>query len=43
MSRDKEAGRIHHIKDDNSFFEKGGTVQIFGNKLNESKFYSGRN
>jgi hypothetical protein len=21
----------------------GGTVQIFGNKLNESKFHSGRN
>jgi hypothetical protein len=35
MSRDQNAGRSHGIK--------GGRVQIFGNNLNNSKFYSGRN
>jgi len=38
ISRDKNAGGSHSIKNDNSFFER-----IFGNKLNESKSYSGRN
>ena len=42
MSRDKNAGRIHYIKNDNSSFEEGGIVKIFGNNLNKSKFYSGR-
>jgi hypothetical protein len=31
------------MKTDNGSYEKGGRVQIFGNNLNESKFYSGRN
>jgi hypothetical protein len=43
MCRDKNAGRIHTIKNDNNSFENGGIVKIFGNRLNESKFYSGRN
>ena len=42
MSRDQNAGRSHNIKIDNSCFEMGGTVQIFGKNLNKSKFYSGR-
>jgi hypothetical protein len=39
MSRDQNAGRSHDI----SILCKGGRVQILGNKLNGSKFYSGRN
>ena len=42
MSRDKDAGRSHNIRIDNRSFERV-RVQIFGNKLNKSKFYSGRN
>jgi len=30
-------------KIDNSSFQRGGTVQIFRNNLNEQKFYSRRN
>ena len=40
VSRDQNAGRIHSMKIDNSFIER---VQIFGNNVNKSKFYSGRN
>ena len=40
MSRDQNAGRSHGIKVDKSSF---GRVHIFGNNLNKSKFYSGRN
>ena len=43
MSRDQNAERSHNVKIGNSSFEWGGRVQIFGNNLNESKFYSGRN
>jgi hypothetical protein len=43
MFRDRNAARIHNIKNVNSSFEKGGMVKIFGNKLNGSYFYSGRN
>jgi len=43
MSRGKNATKIHNIKNDNIPFERGGIVKIFGNNLNESKFYSGRN
>jgi hypothetical protein len=39
MSRDQNAGQNQNTKIDN----KGGTVQIFGNNRNESKFHSGRN
>jgi len=42
MSWDKNARWSHNIKINNSFFETVG-VQIFGNNLNESKFYSGKN
>ena len=38
MSRDQNAGRSHSMRIDNS-----GRVQIFGNNVNKSKFYSGRN
>jgi hypothetical protein len=40
ISRDQNAGRSHRIKIDNSSFER---VEEFGNNLNKSKFYSGRN
>ena len=40
MSRDQNAGRSHSIKTDNSSVER---VQMFGNSLNRSKLYSGRN
>ena len=43
MSRDQNAGRGHSVKIDNSSIESGGRVQIFGNDVNRSKFYSGRN
>jgi hypothetical protein len=43
MSRDQNAGQNHNIKVDNKSFEKGGTVPIFGNNPNMSKFHSGRN
>ena len=33
MSRDQNAGRSHNIKIDDSSFEKGRTVQIFGTNL----------
>jgi hypothetical protein len=39
MSRDQNAGRSHDI----NILCKGGRVQILGNKLNGSKFCSGRN
>jgi hypothetical protein len=42
MSRNKNAGRSHRTQTDNSFFERV-RVQIFGDKLNTSTFYSGRN
>jgi hypothetical protein len=37
MSRDQNAGRSHSMK------IGGGPVQIFGNNLNKSELYSGRN
>jgi hypothetical protein len=40
MSRDQNTGLSQNIKTDNSSFER---VEIFGNNLNKSKFYSGRN
>ena len=43
MSRDQNAGRIHSMNIDRTDPLKGGRVHIFGNKLNKSKFYSGRN
>jgi hypothetical protein len=43
MSKDQNARGSHNIKIDNNAFEKGVRVQIFGNNLNKSKFYSGRN
>ena len=42
MFRDQKAGRSHSMKTDNSSIERVG-VQIFGNNVNKSKFYSGRN
>ena len=41
-SRDQNAGRSRNAKTDNSSFERV-EVQIFGNNLNRSKFYSGKN
>ena len=38
MSRDQNAGQNHNINRDNKILCKGGTVQIFGNNPNESKF-----
>jgi hypothetical protein len=35
MSPDQNAGRIHSMKNNTSFFE--GRVQIFGNNVNISK------
>jgi len=43
MSRDQNAIQSHSIKTDSSSFARGGTVQIFGNSLDGSKLYSGRN
>jgi len=42
MSRDQNAGRSYSMKTDHSSFEKV-QVHIFGNNLNKSKLYSGRN
>jgi hypothetical protein len=41
--QNQNAGQNHNIKLDNKFFLKGGTVQVFGNNPNKSKFHSGRN
>jgi hypothetical protein len=41
VSGKKNAGGIYSIKTDNSSFEKGGRIQIFGKNLNKLKFYSG--
>jgi hypothetical protein len=43
MPRDQNAGRIHDMKIDNSSFERVEELKMFGNNLNKSKFYSGRN
>jgi len=43
MSRDQDLRLSHNIKSDISYFERMKRIQIFGNNLNESKFYSGRN
>jgi hypothetical protein len=43
MSRDQIAGRIHNIKTDGSSCERVEELNKFGNNLNKSKFYSGRN
>jgi len=43
VSKDQNARESHNIDIDNSAFEKGGRLQIFGNNRNKSKFYSGRN
>jgi hypothetical protein len=48
MSRDRNAGRGHSVKIDNSSIESVEEfrylgVQISGNDVNRSKFYSGRN
>jgi hypothetical protein len=42
-SREQDLRLSHNIKNDISFFERVERIQIFGNNLNESKFYSGRN
>ena len=42
MSRDQNARRSQNMRIDNRSFERV-EVQIFGNNLNKSKFYSGRN
>ena len=41
VSRDQNAGRMHSMKTDNSFIER--VEEMFGNNVNKSKFYSGRN
>ena len=41
MSREQTAGISHDMKVDNSSIERvEGRVQIFGNDVNKSKFYS---
>jgi hypothetical protein len=42
MSRDQNAGQSYIIETDSISFERVGVI-IFGNNLNKSKFYSGRN
>jgi hypothetical protein len=42
MSRDQNAGQSHNVRLITDTL-KGGTVQTFGNNLNESIFSSGRN
>jgi hypothetical protein len=42
MSRERNAGRCHSVKTDNSSNERV-EVQISGNDVNRSKFYSERN
>ena len=42
ISLDRNAGRGYSVKIDNSSIESG-RVHIFGNDVNRSKFYSGRN
>ena len=42
MYRDRNAGRDHRVKIDNSSIERVEEF-IFGNDVNRSKFYSGRN
>ena len=43
MSREQTAGLSHTTKFDNSSIGNGGRVQVFGNDVNKSKFYSERN
>jgi hypothetical protein len=43
VSREWNAGRDDSVKIDNISIEKGGRVQISGNDVNRSKFYSERN
>ena len=43
MSRNQIAGRRHTIRTDNIPFKKEKTVQIFGNNLNGTNFYSRKN
>jgi len=43
MSRHQDLRLSHNIKTDISSFERVERIQIFGNNLNEAKFYSGRN
>jgi len=42
MSRDRNAGRGHSVKIDNSYIERVEEF-ISGKDVNRSKFYSGRN
>ena len=45
MSRNHRAGRIHNIKNDNSYFENVQDIKYLGTtaKKKKSKFYSCRN
>ena len=43
MSRDQSAGQRHGLKIDSSSFAKVEQFRYLGKKINESKFYSGRN
>jgi hypothetical protein len=43
VSRDQDAGRSHNMKSDDICFERVEEFKYFGNDLNKSKFYSGRN
>jgi hypothetical protein len=43
MSRDQNAERNHNIETVNSAFERVEQFQMFGNNLNVSELYSGRN
>jgi len=43
MSRDQDLRLSHKIKTGILPFDRVKRIQIFGNKLNEAKFFSGRN
>ena len=43
MSRDKDLRLRHNIKTDINCFERVEKIEIIGDNLKESKFYSGRN
>jgi hypothetical protein len=43
MAQDQNAGHSLSMKTANTSIERVERVQIFGNNINKSKFYSGRN
>ena len=43
LSRDQDAGRSHSINVDSCYLEMTREYKYLGEKINKSKFYSGRN